>query len=190
MASIGSSLYQEIHHIIASHLAELGHYVPVPENADSAVPEEILACVELLSEMTQHSPRSVSYEIYREACHCFATFHAFLQTMNQKIDAEFQVTNIGQVYLKAKNWQRLAEQNFKVTLDEAWDILAPAIPDHLEDLGDGQFEARWWKPVPVMDIEIIKYTEGVEIQGKPFEPKSLPGGLGLRFTLTPEARAS
>lgn len=188
MASIGSSLYQEIHYIIANHLAELGHYVPVPQDTENSVPEEVLACVELLSEISLHSPRSVSYEVYRESCNCLEVFQSFLQTMNQKVDAEFQATNIGQVYAKAKGWQRLAEQNFKVTLNEAWDILAPAIPDHLEDLGDGQFEARWWKPVPVMDIEIIKYTEGVEIQGKPFEPRGLPGGLGLRFTLTPEAR--
>ncbi len=53
-------------------------------------------------------------------------------------------------------------------------------------MGDGHYEARWWKPVPVMDLEILKYTEGVRIQGKPFEPKGLPGGIGLRFSITPE----
>lgn len=189
MATIGASVRQEIHHIISNHLAELGQYVPVPDDVSEAVPDNILACVELLAEFCQHSPRNVSYEIYREAGNCMDVFETFLHTMNQKVDAEFRDTNIGQVYLQAKTWRRLADQNFEVTLDEAWDILVPAIPDHLEDLGHGQFEARWWKPVPVMDIEIIKYTEGVEIQGKPFEPKNLPGGLGLRFSFTPEARA-
>ncbi len=189
MASIGSSLHQEINYIIANHLADLGNYVPLRNDVD-AVPETILACVELLADLCQYSPRTVSYEIYSEACHCHDTLRTFLQTMNQPIDARFQDTNVGQVFLQARTWRKIAEQNFRVTLDEAWDLLSPAIPDHLEDLGNGQFEARWWKAVPVMDIEIIKYTEGVEIHGKPFEPKGLAGGLGLRFSFTPEAKAS
>jgi len=189
VASVGSSLHQEINQIIANHFVELGRYIPVLDDVSDVVPENILGCVELLTEFCCHSPRSVSYEVYCEACNCMDVFQAFLQTMNQRIDADFQDTNIGQVYLQAKNWRKLADGSFRVTLDEAWDILLPAVPDHLEDLGNGQFEARWWKPVPVMDIEIIKYTPGIEIHGKTFEPKELPGGLGLRFSFTPDAKA-
>ncbi|MEP7290456.1 MAG: hypothetical protein ABI835_01680 [Chloroflexota bacterium] len=110
--------------------------------------------------------------------------------MNQPIDVNFEESQMGQVYLQGITWRQIAERKFRLTLDEAWDLIAPAEPDHLEDLGEGNYEARWWKPVPVMDLEMLKYTDGVFIAGNAFEPKNLPGGLALRFSLSPAVTES
>ncbi len=69
--------------------------------------------------------------------------------------------------------------------DLIWDLIAPAVPDRLNDLGGGVYEALWWKPVPVMDVEIMRRDECVELLGAPFEPAQLPGGVGLHFRVSP-----
>lgn len=75
--------------------------------------------------------------------------------------------------------ERLSSSRFSVDL--VWDRIAPVIPDHLEALDGGIFEAQWWQPVPIMDLEILERTDGVILAGPPFEPVHLPGGLSVRF---------
>ena len=188
MATINENLCEEISVIITNHMKELGRYFPFAKSLPGQAPESILACTERLAEICGTSPRTAVYESYRDATECYEVLKSFLETMNQPLDLEFQNTGIGQIYLAATTWRQIASRKFQITLDEAWDLINPAEPDHLEDLGDGHYEARWWKPVPVMDLEMLKYTEGVFISGKPFEPKDLPGGLALRFTLSPDLR--
>jgi len=188
MATINENLCEEISQIITNHINDLGRYFPMSELSPEQVPDNILACAERLSDICLTSPRTATYETYCDACECYEVLKTFLGTMNQPIDIQFQDTTIGRVFLRASTWRQIANRKFQLTLDEAWELISPAVPDHLEELGDGQYEARWWKPVPVMDLEMLKYTEGVFINGKPFEPKELPGGLALRFSLCPDAR--
>ena len=70
--------------------------------------------------------------------------------------------------------------------DSVWDLISPAVPDCLEHLGGGVYQASWWKPVPVMDVEILKRQGDIEVICEPFEPKNLPGGVAVRFWLTPQ----
>ena len=70
-----------------------------------------------------------------------------------------------------------------VPIRTVWQILEPAVPDCLHALGNGLFEARWWKPVPMMDVEIIIHTDGLLMMGDPFEPADLPNGIAVRFSV-------
>jgi len=70
-----------------------------------------------------------------------------------------------------------------LTRDQVWDWIAPAVPDTLDDLGNNIFEAKWAAPVPALDIELLRDTEGVRILGDAFEPRHMPDGIGLRFTI-------
>ena len=70
-----------------------------------------------------------------------------------------------------------------LSVDAVWDWIAPVIPDHLECLGGDVFEAQWWSPVPIMDVEILMRTDGVTLIDAPFEPAHLPGGLAVRFSM-------
>lgn len=70
------------------------------------------------------------------------------------------------------------------SLGSVWNFIRPAVPDTLRELEDGFYEARWWKPIPVMDIEILKRTDKITIEGVPFEPENLVGGIAIRFRLT------
>lgn len=69
------------------------------------------------------------------------------------------------------------------SLGRIWNFIRPAIPDTLCEVDEGLYEARWWKPVPQMDIEILKRTDGVAIEGIPFEPADLPDGVAVQFRL-------
>jgi hypothetical protein len=184
VSSIRSILYEETTEIILRHLETLSQYVSVTEPLMDSAPERILACLERLTEICQYPPRHVSSDLFREACECQDDLQAFLDTMHQSLDSEFRATYIGQVLAQAKAW-RNAAQTTQLPIQKVWEYIAPAIPDHLEPLGDGQYKALWWKPVPVMDIEMLKYTEGVVIAGEPFEPNGLSGGLALQFSITP-----
>jgi hypothetical protein len=69
------------------------------------------------------------------------------------------------------------------TLDEVWDCIEPAVPDCVRDIGHGVFEAKWAAPVPMMDIEILRRTEGILIHGDIFEPEDMACGIAVRFSL-------
>ncbi len=62
-----------------------------------------------------------------------------------------------------------------------WERIAPVIPDVLMELRAGVYEARWWTPVPKMDVEMLLATEGIIIIGHPYEPSNLPMGCAVRF---------
>jgi len=183
MSSIRATLNDEVRTIILQHLGDLGQYLPSAKEIDEQIPETVLSCLERLTQICQYSPESAPPDLYREACNNLGELEAFLKSMNQFTNREFRETAVGQVWAEANHWHRSASQQYQLTTQEVWQLIAPAQPDHLEDLGDGSYEARWWKPVPVMDIEILKYTDGVLIDDAPFEPKTLPGGLALRFSV-------
>lgn len=64
-----------------------------------------------------------------------------------------------------------------------WELIAPAIPDSIEDLGNGHYLAKWWKPVPIKDVMVLRKSKAVVVHGEPFEPKSLPEGIAVHFSL-------
>ena len=66
---------------------------------------------------------------------------------------------------------------------KVWAVIAPAMPDSLENLGNGQYLAKWWKPVLMQDVETLLQIEGITIHEKPYEPRNLPEGLAVRFSV-------
>jgi hypothetical protein len=183
MALLHQILCQEIKDIMMRHYEELALYIPAGTQIIAITPENILICLERLAEICQYSSTETSYELYTEACEYYDTFQDFLNTMNQTMSPDFEKTTVGQIWVQADNWRQREQKQFQLTGLEVWDFIAPAVPDRIVDIGNGQYEARWWKPVPMMDIEILKRTEGVFIHGEPFEPRNLEGGLACQFSL-------
>jgi hypothetical protein len=70
-----------------------------------------------------------------------------------------------------------------VTVSDILRKIDPVDPESIVPLGDGWYEARWCSPVPVMDLEVLRRTEGIEVFGEPFEPDGLPGWMAMRFRL-------
>lgn len=64
-----------------------------------------------------------------------------------------------------------------------WKCIEPAVPDCLEQVEPEVYEARWWKPVPTIDLEILRHADGVAVLGEPYEPHHLPAGIAVRFTI-------
>jgi hypothetical protein len=184
MATIRTSLQDEVKDVIYRHLDELGEYIPQARITSSVQCERVIACVERLAEICAQRADSATIDLYGEACSCRHRLEAFLRSMNQCLDGNFERTSIGQVWVESQVWCQQASTRYRLNVNEIWEIIAPVAPDHLNDLGNGQYEARWWKPAPAMDIEILKLTDGVVITGEPFEPPNLAGGLALRFSIS------
>lgn len=184
--SLHSAVTHQLNHIIVNHLQELGSYISFAESIENQIPTSILADLERLIVICTTSPQLTSPALYEEACQRRGNIEIFLERMNQKADAAFAKTHVGRILTRANEWcSRAAEQWFQLPIREVWNLLAPVEPDHLEALGNGQYEARWWRPVPMMDIFILQRTAGITIHGEPFEPKHLPGGLAVRFSVQP-----
>ncbi|HLV36027.1 MAG TPA: hypothetical protein VKY59_12965 [Spirillospora sp.] len=186
--SLRITLSYELKEVIARHFLELGRYISLDEPLANQVPDRVLAALERLSDICYCPPGCASYSLYQEACQCRATLERFLKHMNQEPDKDFEETQIGQIWQRACGWCSEAGKLFQRTIHEVWDMIAPARPDALDYIGDGVYEARWWKPVPVMDVEILRHTEGIQFEQEPFEPKQLPGGLAVRFAVVEDVQ--
>lgn len=74
----------------------------------------------------------------------------------------------------------------KPAVKEVWNIILPVVPDTITMIDEGVYEARWWKPVPMMDIEILYRTHNIQLCSEPFEPDSLPSGIAVQFSVIDE----
>jgi hypothetical protein len=176
----------EVKDVMDRHLKELKQYIPVQEPPLGESPEEILSLLERLSVICESSVHNVSCQLYEEALSCQLKIVEFLKVMNHSADVSFEDSEMGQILAHTSQWiEAVKSRTSRASLDEAWNFIAPVKPDRLEDLGNGLFEAKWWKPVPMMDVEILQRTSGLMIHGQPFEPKQLPGGISVRFSLEP-----
>ncbi|MCC6801988.1 MAG: hypothetical protein IT319_03810 [Anaerolineae bacterium] len=181
--STRSEISNELAEIIAAHIVDVELYMPGTRVFPQPVSEELLARVERLIEITRLPPHVVSRETYREAAACLDEVVSFLQVMNHSTSRAYANTALDRMLMDANTWCSLVPTKIKESPEDVWDLIAPAIPDTIRDLGSGQYEARWWKPVPVMDVELLKYTDGIRVLADPFEPVTLSGGLALRFAI-------
>jgi hypothetical protein len=173
-----STLNHEISSMIDRHLMELSSYLDKEALSKIQIPEDLLHSFERLAVICENSAEGPSPFLVQEARDCLKIVDAFLKNMNQDIDVAFEQTIIGQIRIQAVAW---LGSHFHPTIEVVWELIKPVQPDHLEELENGVFEARWWKPVPIMDVKMLSYTPGIQIQGQPFEPTHLSGGLAVRF---------
>ena len=76
--------------------------------------------------------------------------------------------------------------NDHLSRSEVWDLIAPVEPDSLEELGNGRYVAKWWKPVPMQDVNALLQAKGIKVIGRPFEPRKLPEGVAVHFSVENE----
>ncbi len=182
--SLSRTLQYELTQIIDRHLEELRGIVPLSASAANP-PEDIVGCLQRLVEICQHTSPEQARKLAGEAQACQARVERFLELMNQRFDPPFWQTEIGQILEQSRAWRRAVAlgETPAQTAESVWDLIAPAKPDHLEVVSDGVYEAQWWKPVPQMDVYLLKHTEGVVIHEEIKNPKGLPHGLAIRFSV-------
>jgi hypothetical protein len=178
--TLRTQLTDELQSLVSEHFASLSRYVsfaqPQVETLDCLV-----VALESLAATRYDASEKVDPARYREVRQQLGNVEQFLQQINRASDAAVMQTQVGEILAQARQWCVVAREQFRISADDVWDLLDPVRPDHLDSLGDDVYEARWWKPFPVMDVELLRYTEGVVIQGQPYEPESLPGGIAVRF---------
>ncbi|MBI5666389.1 MAG: hypothetical protein HZC41_00155 [Chloroflexi bacterium] len=184
--TLHQTISYELKDIVSRHLTEIRQYVPAPGSPNVGTPDDILCHLKRLSEICWRSnSRNVSPERLQEVQDAINSVESFLRVMNQDLDASFEQTGIGQILVQAQAWCQAALPVLAgLSLQGVWDFIAPVKPDHLRQLAPGVFEAQWWKPVPWMDVEILRRTEGVTIHQEETDPKHLPGGMAVRFSVT------
>ena len=179
---IRKALIEEITDMVTAHFAVLNEYVafapPPVETLDC-----LLARLERLSDLCSINAADVSFDQYHEVREDLDELTAFFHQVSQDTDAAFTTSQVGQIWLQSHMWCDEAGKRFQLSSDAVWSLLDPVKPDHLKDLGQGVYEARWWKPVPMMDVELLRYTEGIVLQGQPYEPDNLPRGIAVRFSV-------
>ncbi len=184
-ASLSRTLQHELSQIIHKHLRELSGYATISDG-DAAPPGDILLCLQRLDEICRHTAPERARKLVSEARECQFRVENFLELMNQRLDPVFRETEIGQILERSRRWCRAAlGEAGALPVESVWDHIAPAKPDHLEMLAEGVYEACWWKPVPQMDVYLLKHTDGVVIHEEIRSPRGLPQGLAVRFSLLP-----
>jgi hypothetical protein len=94
------------------------------------------------------------------------------------LDSSEKLINPGLIHSAA--WDDYA---VRLPGDAVWELIAPAVPDVLQSLGKNVYEAKWWTPVPLMEVEFLLRAEGITIIGAPYEPDDLPKGCAVRFSI-------
>mgnify|MGYP001218696525 CR=1 FL=1 len=183
--SIHQSITYELRDIVNRHMDEVRLYLPSPDG-DIGVPEDVLAHLKRLTDIcVQPSGHTIAPEWYQDVIESKQCIESFLRVMNQTMDADFYATEIGHILSQSEAWCHSAAVKSGLTALEAWDFIAPVKPDHLTEVEAGLYEAQWWKPIPWMDVEILRRTDGIVIQYEERDPKRLPGGFLVRFSIVP-----
>lgn len=176
----------QIRKLICSHLQEIESYLGLELVQNIETPDMVIRWLTQLSSLTDSPPDLASTEIYCNVSELLSEISVFLSVFNQDSDTGFESTEFGRLIVETTQWLEIASKRFHLSLDDVWNRIAPAIPDHLVEVDQNTFEAQWWHPVPMMDVEILRRTEGVSIVSPPVQPSSLPGGISVRFTISPD----
>jgi hypothetical protein len=182
-SSLQSSISEQIISLAREHAASIEKYT----NPSSQQEEQIITLslsLNRLADIVQVCPGNATKSLFSQALEDLEAIESFLQLMNQRVDTRFQNTPMGKIMTDAKLWcAKVQKIRTIVDRDEIWERLTPCTPDHIAELSEGIFEAVWASPIPVMDVEILRRTEGVLVLGDIYEPKVLPGGMAVRFSV-------
>jgi hypothetical protein len=180
---LNTTLSSEVRQIIRNHVNRLSHYTTLIKSEESEEAKEVIIRFERLALICTYPPDMSDYATYEAAVECLATIEEFLRLTYQQKDTAFYKTYMGHIYAQAGRWCSMVGKQFGFSVEKVWELIAPAVPDCLSEIQSCLYEAKWWKPVPLMDIEILKRTEGVIIYGDIYEIGDLPNGLAVRFSV-------
>lgn len=174
---------EQVESIIHRHVIALDPYLQHAEAGSSAL-KRLIACLDRLTALCSGNATFAADELIHQVGSDLEQLNRFLRLTNQDVDEAFETTRLGAVWKQATVWYSQAQRRRRrISRDEAWNVISPAIPDTLEEVGVNTFEAKWAAPVPVMDLEVLRRTQSVTLCGSPFEPAGMPAGVAIRFTV-------
>ena len=177
------TINQELHESLKSHLNDLSQFGVDATIYSSEKLESITDAITRLFQLTLINPADIDNSSVQDAIQCLQTVESFFQITN--CYQIFTDTNkeIGRIYSQVCDWYYTVLQKLATPINDVWEIISPVSPDTLTDLGRNHFEACWASPVPMMDIEILRGTEGVSVIDGPYELDNLPAGLAVTFVV-------
>lgn len=180
-----TTLHHQITGIVTHHVDALKQYLSVEISQPLKISDDIFSIADQLTALCAQPPQNADRELYKQVVSQLEALETFLGRMNQALNASFIQTPVGRVWWSALQWYKKAAEHQRglLSIEDVWDILEPAVPDVLEAAEGQRYIAKWWKPVPPMDIEIMMRTDEILIHGQPFEPQDLPNGLAICFSV-------
>lgn len=183
-SSLHTKLGQEFKDLVQDHFTLLNDYLVCGEPSDVNVQPDFVANIEALTYLCCEPIQPCSEIHYKDVLRIVQRLECFLKLVNRPPESlMFQQSELGQVWCGAREWLRCAAACLRPSLDDVWDCIAPVKPDELVAVQPGLYEARWWEPMPRMDIEILRRTEAVILQGDLFEMPGMAGVRAVRFSL-------
>lgn len=177
---------RQIEHLVTQHVVALQAYITIPEPDSILIPNSVLFALDCVADLSMKPLEDTSLADLKTAYGCLHTVREFLCIFNQNIDNAFLQTDIGQLVSSAQEWFVTVRTHLlDLSTAAVWDFIDPARPDSMICRRDFVYEAIWWPPVPMMDIEILRGTEGIEVHGEPYTPGNAPGGLAVQFSIFP-----
>lgn len=176
---------RELRDAVAQYAACLRDLRLAADTITLDVPEDVLSGIAFLAETCTAPPAAPDIgNTYYEVRACLDRLKGFLALIHyNKYDAQTD-HSVSRIVAQAQDWCQAAARAV-ISLDGVWRMIDPVKPDSLARTDAEMFEAVWWQPVPWMDIEILRRTEGVIIHDEVINPDTLPGGVAVRFAVVP-----
>ena len=172
---------QELYSLLDSHLNDISQFGVSAEIQSQDNLESITDSITQLFAMTRHDPNDIDRQIIKDATDCLHTIEAFFRLIHSQNIYTDTDKETGRIYKEIRDWYNSVLEKIEPSSHEVWQLISPVSPDTLKRLGQNRFEAYWDSPVPMMDIEILKGTEGVTVVDEPYKVDNLPAGLAVTF---------
>lgn len=170
-------LSQQIVSITQQHLNDL-------QLDTNSLQQQVLLSAQQLVTLCNHMPENTTLQVYHEVYLKKALIEHFLKLMNQESDSNFTQSDLGRVLASADIWFRHASRYYQPNIDDIWSLISPVMPDSMYNINNGIYEAKWWPPVPQMDIEILRRTERIIVLSE--NQTGQPTGIyTVRFSVIP-----
>jgi hypothetical protein len=177
-------LENEVKAILHHHLSR------VAEFTTSVDPNAITLCdtlredLAMLERICWIPSCHVSRETYSAARQLLDRIRNLFQLINPSFNSTMtENSELGNLWTRANDWCNRLDTAYDIQDEEVWDIIAPVVPDVLNRLRHNFYEAIWWKPIPCMDIEILRRTEYVVMEYCAPESMVRTGLMRVRFSI-------
>ena len=181
-----SRILHQIQDALINHLEMIQNYVDLEIQNYQQSFDLVVESINYLSYASLQPVEAINNEEFAFIATCYHRASKFLNLVTAFSKFHPATQEINAIWMRINTWYQQLCSNFNVSMTGIWDYISPAHPDHLVKIDGHSFEAIWAYPVPCMDIEILRHTDGITFQSPVFEPDDMPGGKGVRFCIAPE----
>lgn len=176
-------LQDNVKAIIQNHITELSQFITTP-SLEITILDDVLSDLSHLQYFCKYTNEPPHQETYLIVSQSLNRVRRLFDVIGYTPDATSECkSELESLWKYANEWWENASSHFELSMEEVWNLIAPAVPDVLQQTSFNVYEARWWTPIPPMEYEILLRTEYVIIEELPFVPADMPGCKAVLFSI-------